>query len=449
MCKRFIAIPLLCLVVIMAACPFSVYAVDTSSPTFPYPVNGLSGNFTLTYSSRDATGDLISDSESVNFGELWTGLFLVTSDPSYDDPHSMGYRVAIKASIVLNVTVGGDLYIAVPSNVSYWTDVDNFDIYRYSTGDYSVDFNQMTVNTYTPDAASGTFVKGTGSGDLDVSFMCYRSVPVGTYRIELDFYENSNTNPICFGIYADTRPSMTAYVDSFVSSLDNVASTGVSVVQLSTVLQDLWEYRQSQSGDSVELSILRELEYQSSVEYLLSQVDTKYVGHLATYYQHAVAIYNDLLSGALDYHTFLVQTSLLTSQAPNICSTVEQFQALSTVLQNFYTAAEQIERIKAKQSLEDAISDGDIEEIQNYYEAEQELISAFDQAKFQAQLDFDTWFTLLPPTETIEYKKIFDYILNDSPIKNYIMIPVSMGLVTILLGTGIRFVGSKRGEDND
>ena len=187
MCKRFIAIPLLCLVVIMAACPFSVYAVDPSSPTFPYPVNGLSGSFTLTYSSRDATGDLISDSESVNFGTLWSGLFLTPGDPSYDDVHSMGYRVAIKASVVLNVTVGGDLYIAVPANVSYWTDVDNFDLYRYSAGDYSVDFNQMTVNSYTPDVASGTFVKGTGTGDLDVSFMCYRAVPVGTYRIELEF----------------------------------------------------------------------------------------------------------------------------------------------------------------------------------------------------------------------------------------------------------------------
>lgn len=449
MCKRFIAIPLLCLVVIMAACPFSVYAVDPSSPTFPYPVNGLSGDFNMIYSSRDATGDLISGSTSVSFGYLWTGLFLITGDPSYDDDHSMGYRVAIKASVVLNVTVGGDLYIAVPANISYWTDVDNFNAYRYSDGDYRVDFNEMTVITYTPDNASGTFVRGTGSGDLDVNFMCYRGVPAGTYRIELDFYENSNTNPVCFGIYGDTRPSMTGYVDAYINSLDDVASTGIPADGLSTVLQDLWDLRQSNTGDTFESSVLRELEYQSSVEYLLSQVDTKYVGYLANIYNIALSLYSQLFSGNLSYDVFLAETSNLASQASSFCSTVEQFQALSTILQNLYTAAEQIERIKAKANLEQAISDGDVQEIQQYYDAEQELISAFDQAKFQAQLDFDTWFALLPSDQTIEYKKFYDYILNDSPIKNFIMIPVSMGLVTILLGTGIRFVGSKRGENSD
>lgn len=449
MCKRFIAIPLLCLVVIMAACPFSVYAFDPSSPTFPYPVNGLSGDFNLTYSSRDATGDLISGSTSVVFGYLWKALFLTPDNPSYDDVHSMGYRVAIKASVVLNVTVGGDLYIAVPANVSYWTDVDNFNAYRYSDGDYRVDFNQTAVTTFTPDNDSGTFVRGDGTGDLDVSFMCYRAVPAGTYRIELDFYENSNTNPICFGIYADTRPSMTGYVDAYINSLDNVGSTGIPAVGLSTALQDLWELRQSNTGDSIELSILRELEYQSSVEYLLNQVDTKYVGYVASFYYSALSFYNELFSGNMSYDVFLAQTSLLASEASNFCSTVEQFQALSIIVQNLYTAAEQIERIKAKANLEQAISDGDVQEIQQYYDAEQELISAFDQAKFQAQLDFDTWFALLPSDQTIEYKKFYDYILNDSPIKNFIMIPVSLGLVTILLGTGIRFVGSKRGENSD
>ena len=449
MCKRFIAIPLLCLVVIMAACPFSVYAVDPSSPTFPYPVNGLSGDFNMIYSSRDATGDLISGSTSVSFGYLWTGLFLIPGDPSYDDVHSMGYRVAIKASVVLNVTVGGDLYIAVPANVSYWTDVDNFNAYRYSAGDYGVDFNQMTVITYTPDNASGTFVRGTGTGDLDVNFMCYRGVPAGTYRIELDFYKYSNTNPICFGIYGDTRPSMNGYVDTYVNGIINGDIDYPNASQYSNIMSELREIQQSQSSDNVDLSILRELEYQSSVMYFHDQMDAIFADMFPGVPTYLDTILEYYLLGDISESDLLTSTTGLFEQLLTFCSSPDDIAAASSFADCLFSRLEFVVRMKAGMNMDQAISDDEVGAMEDYYESESELIEAFDQARFQAQLDFDTWFTLLPPTETIEYKKIFDYILNDSPIKNYIMIPVSMGLVTILLGTGIRFVGSKRGEDND
>lgn len=441
MCKRFIAIPLLCLV-LMAACPFSVFA-----DSFPYPENTVYGSVNISFEAFSALSPISSvGSETVSFGSLWTGRFNNTSSTSD------GYGVSLDIKFVLNLQVGGDLYIAYPYYIDGGMDftyyISELDEYRYPEFDYNVDFGaDWPVNIYTPNNDTNTFDKTFGKSSLYVKFIAYRNVPSGIYSGVIT--SNVNDDTLCFGVYASLGNQMNAMVDSFVSSLDNVASSGISVVGLSTVLQDLWEYRQSQSGDSVELSILRELEYQSSVEYLLSQVDTKYVGFLATFYRDATNLYSSLLSGQIDYLDFLFNTSILVSQAPNYCATVEQFQVASTMLQNFYTAAEQLERIKAKENLEQAISDGDIDEIQQYYDAELELISAFDQAKFKAQLDFDTWFTLLPPTETIEYKKIFDYILNDSPIKNYIMIPVSMGLVTILLGTGIRFVGSKRGDDHD
>lgn len=194
---------------------------------------------------------------------------------------------------------------------------------------------------------------------------------------------------------------------------------------------------------------MHELEYQSSLKYLMSQVDVKFVDFVDSFASGINIMLPYLISGQISYPMFIEAVADNMANCSQMCSTVEQANVLLNLATNYLHIAEQIELQKAKANMDQAISDGDIEEIQSYYDAEQQLISAFDQAKFKAQLDFDTWFTLLPPTETIEYKKFFDYILNDSPIKNYIMIPVSMGLVTILLGTGIRFVGSKRGDDHD
>lgn len=442
MCKRFIAIPLLCFV-LMAACSFSVFA-----DSFPYPDNTVYGSVNISFEAFSALSSVSSvGSETISFGSLWTGRFNNTSSTSE------GYGVSLDIKFVLNLQVGGDLYIAYPYYIDGGMDftyyIPDLEEYRYPALDYNVDFGtDWPVNIYTPNTDTNTFDKTFGKSSLYVKFIAYRNVPSGIYSGVIT--SNVNDDTLCFGVYASHSNQMNAIVDEYLEDITNtIYLNGISVVSLTGILQELWEYRQSLPDDSVDLSILYELEYQSSVEYLMSQVDSEYVKFLAFSSLMTSEMLIDLANGLVDYNEFMSKLGQITSNASNFCSTVDQYTALNGVLQNTLAMAEQIERIKAKQNLEDAISNGDVEQIQQYYDAEQELISAFDQAKFQAQLDFDTWFTLLPPTETIEYKKIFDYILNDSPIKNYIMIPVSMGLVTILLGTGIRFVGSKRGDDHD
>lgn len=318
--------------------------------------------------------------------------------------------------------------------------------YRRESGDYNVDFgDDWPVKTYTPVPDSNSFVSGSGTGSVYIRFLCYRNVPAGDYNLSYEF--SDNFSPICFGVYASLGNQMNFMVDNFVTSLDS--GVGSSSDELSSFLNELWDYRLSLNSDSAEESILHELEYQSSLKYLMSQVDVKFVDFVDSFASGINIMLPYLISGQISYPMFIEAVADNMANCSQMCSTVEQANVLLNLATNYLHIAEQIELQKAKANMDQAISDGDIEEIQSYYDAEQQLISAFDQAKFKAQLDFDTWFTLLPPTETIEYKKFFDYILNDSPIKNYIMIPVSMGLVTILLGTGIRFVGSKRGDDHD
>lgn len=92
-------------------------------------------------------------------------------------------------------------------------------------------------------------------------------------------------------------------------------------------------------------------------------------------------------------------------------------------------------RQKAYQKLDSAVSDDQLSEADAYYISEEELIDMFDAAEFESALDFQLWFNTLPPSETIEYKKFFDYLLNDSPIRMFLVVPISLILVRILLGT--------------
>lgn len=450
MCKRFIAIPLLCLVVIMAACPFSVYASSVSS-TFPYPVNQLSGDVGIEFYSKNATGLLFNSCDLIPFGTLWTGKFLTLTDE--EDPSgnhsSMGYSLLIYCNFTLNVTVGGDLYIALPYHTdSSYLSGGLLSAYRYPNGDYNVDFgDDWPVTTYTPDPSTDSFIEGEGTGSLYVRFICFKNVPVGEYNLEVEFADSSV--PICFGVYADTRTSMNALVDDYVNSILNADIDYPDSDALSSILSELRELSLSQSSDNVDLSILRQLEYQSSVMYLYDQLSTLFAGVFPSLFDSFDELFNAYSIGEIGIGDVFKAFSEFTSVILSVCHSEEQTAAASSFIDCQYSRFEFIARVKAEWNMDSAISDDDVYIFDNYYQSEAELIQAFDQAKFQKQLDFDTWFSLLPPDETIEYKKIFDYILNDSPIKNYIMIPVTMGLVTILLGTGIRFVGSKRGENSD
>lgn len=440
MCKRFIAIPLLCLV-IMAACPFSVFA-----DSFPYPENTVNGSVNISFEASSALYPVSSiGSEVVSFGTLWTGRFNnISSTPD-------GYSVTLDTKFVLNLQVGGDLFIAYPYYIDGGMDftyyIPALDAYRYPSLDYNVDFgSDWPVNIYTPNVDTSSFDKTFGKSSLYVKFICYRNVPAGIYT---GVYQNNvNDDTMCFGVYASHSNQMNALVDNF---LDSVISETLepSADLLSAFLKDLRTYKDSLTSDSVMEAILYELEYQSSVGYLMQQVDAVFVNAFSSYHQMFNMTLLDLFAGQISYDYYLLSMLELSHNVSALCSTPEQLACIEAAFNSYILLGQFVEERKARANLESAISDGDVSAMEDYYAAESELIAAFDQAKFKAQLDFETWFTLLPPAQTIEYKKFFDYMLNESPIKEFIMIPVSMGLVCILLGTGLRFSSSRRGDDHD
>lgn len=433
MCKRFIAIPLLCLVAIMAACPFSVYA-----DSFPYPENNVSGSYTVYYGSQNATGIMCSGAETLNFGQLWTGKFLSLSDA--DDPSgdhgSMGYGLALAADITLSITVGGDLFLALPYHLDETNLISgSLSAYRSESGDYNVDFgDDWSVKTYTPVPDSNSFVSGSGIGSVYIRFLCYRNVPAGDYSLSYVF--SDNFSPICFGVYASLGNQMNAMVDQFVNQIPS--SSPVPSDVLSAFLKELWDYRQSLNSESVEESMLHELEYQSSLEYLLSQVDVKYISFLKFFSQETNGMLSALASGGIDYSAFISNVMGATSNASALCSTTEQYQCLINLSQNALAIAEGIEQQKVKAHLDQAISDEDMQKADEFHALESQLVQAFDHAELEAALQFDIWINQLPLEEVYEYRKFFDYLLTDSDIRYFIVVPLAMSLVALLLGTRMR-----------
>lgn len=432
MCKRFIAIPLLCLV-FMAACPFSVFA-----DSFPYPENNVSGSYTVNFASRNATGVMCQGSASYNFGQLWTGKFISlddSEDPS-GDHGSMGYGLSLMSDIKLSITVGGDLFLALPYHIdeSYLT-IGELAPYRSESGDYNVNFgDDWPVNTYTPVPDSLTFTSGSGTGSVNIRFVCYRNVPAGEYTLTYQF--DDNYNPICFGVYATRGNQMNAMVDQFVNS--GTSSLPVPSEVLSAFLKELWQYRESLETDSIEESMLRELEYQSSLEYLSKLIDSNYVVFFELFVSEMNGMLEYLASGYIDYSTCLQQIMQNTETVRNYCSTTDQLNVVLAYYLNGLQIAEGIEQQKVKAHLDQAISDDDMQKADEFHALESQLVQAFDHAELEAALQFDIWINQLPLEEVYEYRKFFDYLLTDSDIRYFIVVPLAMSLVALLLGTRMR-----------
>ena len=129
--------------------------------------------------------------------------------------------------------------------------------------------------------------------------------------------------------------------------------------------------------------------------------------------------------------------------------TVEEAQAVTAVYQANLKQLELQSQFQLMEGLDGVLSDEEVQKSDDYYAAEEQLINAFDVAEFDAQLQFDNWFLLLPQKEAFDYKRFFDYLLNDSEIRHFIIIPLTMGLVSIIMGTRMRVRPSSGGKGDD
>lgn len=353
-----------------------------------------------------------------------------------------------------------DLYIAVlTSNLSF-IQFEGIDQYYYPAGNLQ---ETLTVRSNLFNYSSGSFVANTPfnvNTTESITFCYFKDVPAGTTFLVNDvnpypptgiayvhaFSSAANANVLfvqfVFGAYFGyTKVSGDDLVDAYANgsiSLQDAISGINSIVKDS--ISGTTDYTQS---------TLNVLVGQSQIDELLRLSDNK---SLSNVQQSIVPAFDSAIdsyiAGTVSIDDTLLNFNSILQDGLSSSDTVEQGTLVNTTYQLKLQELQIQAQLKAKNRLDDAISDEDVSQFDDYYASEDELIQKFDIADFKSQIDFDTWMLQLPTQEALEYKKFFDYILNDSPFRFFIVVPMTCGLISLILGTRIRLSGrsSSRGE---
>lgn len=451
--KRHIAIPLLC-VVLVAALSFPVYATslpEIDSPTFPYPENYITGQGTVTFTyQKPGSPYSIGGSEPLNFGEMWIGNFIdLTIEPYFTD-----YAITATYSFTLTVMAEGSFYVACePGSLRDFTPLN---AYRDESLDYTVNFgDEWPVKCYRPNISKFDYFSETAT--VSILFMGYKDVPAGSYN--LNSVRTLNTDGVlAFGVYASgngsggsggsgttdpdnpgTGGGSGATGDSgyqgFNNIVDQFQNGNITYTDALDQLGDRYDFINT---TDIYQNLLYVNEYQMSVSKLNGLVSSSAAEKSSDLDAQMSATVDQFADGSIDLKGAMDALQSDFSTALSGAQTVEEAQAATAVYQVKLRQLETQNQVKLMEGFDVVISDEDIQKADDYYAAEDELVNAFDVADFDAQLQFDLWWLQMPESETIQYKKFFDYLMNESDIKYFITIPLAMSLVAIIMGTRMR-----------
>ena len=459
--KRHIAIPLLC-VVLVAALSFPVYATslpEIDSPTFPYPENNITGFGSISFTLVNAAvSDPLTGSHWINFGEMWIAKF----NDDIMDPIYVNYGIDATLSFSLTVNVVGSFYIARATDSGY--NFSSIEEYRNPSLDYTVNFTDWPVTVYDPAFVMGEFTETETSPEIvpevSITFVGYTDVPIGNYSLETSFMDNHD-HILAFGVYAsgygtggsggsggtDTDDSGgsggtggsgstgNSGYEGFNNIVDKFQNGNITYTDALDQLGDRYDFIHT---TDIYQNLLYVNEYQMSVSKLNGLVSSSAAEKSSDLDVQMSATVDQFADGSIDLKGAMDTLQGDFSTALSGAQTVEEAQAVTAVYQVKLRQLETQNQVKLMEGFDVVISDEDIQKADDYYAAEDELVNAFDVADFDAQLQFDLWWLQMPRNETIEYKKFFDYLMNESDIKYFITIPLAMSLVAIIMGTRMR-----------
>lgn len=415
--KRHIAIPLLC-VVLVAALSIPVFATPEDSPTFPYPENDVAGSAVVRFFPSVASAPVdpnITSSVTLSFGELWYAYF--NSSSYFDD-----YTIFTDLSFNISITVAGSIYIAVPDYSDKIFNYPSLQNYYDSTSDYYVGFGDINMTSYTP--TSSGFSTGQTTASLNVKFLHFKDVPVGSYNISCESMWDK-TGVYCFGVYVSQGDAYGSVVDQFV----NGSISYTDAVDL------LFEFQESLNPVDDHEAMVQALELQNNLTKLNNAASTVASVKANDLDNRMGSVIDSFASGdvTMKYAMDTMQTDF--SDALSGAQTVDEAQAVIAVYKANLKQLELQSQFQLMEGFDAIISDDEMQKTDDYYAAEEELVESFDVAEFDAMLQLEAWYLQLPVGESAQYKRFFDYLLNDSPLRLFVIIPLTMGLVTILLGT--------------
>lgn len=440
MVRRIITIPL-CVILTIAVFSLSLFGVTL-------PDNNFNGDYKLSVTARPGPFNSIFIKD-IPFGEsFFEKMFFRSSyDSSYQDILTLEFNLTIPSC--------DQLYImcrtAALQNSSF--SYSSLSSFYNSSGSYTDNFSSVTIPVYeyylssSSDTYTNVSVLPSISNNFGVSFLRFDNVPAGTYNLSDSSYYSTEPAYIyaCIGVFIISGDSPSDIVDdyingnlSFSDSLNGINSSISSSISNATSYSEKLFYV---SLGQFEIDRLTQISNDKSLSNITGTMQPSLDNTIDNFVSGSSTLESALSSLGSTFDTQL-----------GLAETPEQAQTVAITYQVALKKLELQAQIKAAQNLDDAISDDEMAIMKDYYENESELINRFDIESFSSQLAYDTWMLQLPSDEAVEYRKFFDYIMQDSPIRLFIIIPMSMGLVSLVLGTSITMVrryGFSRGDDRD
>lgn len=348
--------------------------------------------------------------------------------------------------VSFNLSGTATIWIACRTAVLSSYDFSYLAPYRYSSGDLTHTFSDFTYDQYSLWWDSKELIKDSSRlENFNVTYLCFKDVPcqsfsyldnsTGTdpqhyiYRVS-GIYINRSGGGTVSDIFNDYQSGNISFSDA-VSSVRDITNTNVS---------------QAESNDEKIFHLL-------NGEFVLDQLrlssdDSFMSGLQSSFITPLSAEINKFHFGQSNLFTTVGRMSSLYSSSLSSAETVEQGLMISSIYSNKLTQLRLTAEYDAKKKMDSAISDDEMQEMTDYYSAEDNLLAQFDIQQFKDALTFDLWFQQLDLVESNSYKSIFDYIINESPIKLYITIPLALLIVSILLGTRLRSSSHKSGDSS-
>ena len=421
---KFINLSLVVLLVVALFVP--VYAADISDVTENI---GFQTQFSIQYQGTN------------------TGL-ISTRSPLWYQPHSVifdnisyTYDVPEFIDVYITISSESDVYVAYPYPYSTDNFVGDWDFYHDSTGDFydaavsmygvygNIDFmNQWyEVTVADPGGRTGAFY-----------FMKFSGMPAGTYQIHVPYSEFwfEVTEPVvgcAYGVWVTELNPGGGSGSFFDIWFDPNAPLSEQLDDITNTLKDAID-----STDLRDLKTFYTIFAQYQLDYSLQLSDDRFVISVRSFTDDLDSVISDFQNQDIEYSEALSDMSDSFVDALKTAETPEQGNYITNVYGVKQQLIHEMAVTQAQARLESAISDEELAAADDYYNREEDLIGQFSLQQMEDLVDYQEWFNLLNAGEADVYKSIFDWFFNTSSFRFFIVVPVMMGLVSIVLATRIR-----------
>lgn len=419
-------------------------------PVYSAPSNTVDSTLLI---SEFVYGDV---SQSLNISVPFGKLYYINVSWTGDYPPTESRY--INGSININTYDWFDIYIAVNrDNSDYSINVPFVDCFNagqsFTSEDrpyggsniiYDSDYDTVSVSQITSSLTK-----------MDVYYNAYISVPAGSYNLDWEaIYTDTNPADSDFyiGVYAveGVDPNAPDWSSDPVGGFEHgYYDFEEALNQLITNMENILDYSMNYEYNNFYVNYTS-----TQIEILKSKSDIKYNSVVSSFDENAESIiqeYED--SGSVDPSPYIDELSMFFTDSLSQAVTSEQGTYLSSIFQNLLAKLQLAFDFNYKKELDEVVSDEEIEtnhtkldHVSMLEVFEKDARELFQQSEYENILNFLDWLDALG--DASNYRNIFNFFFNDSGyIKYFLTIPLSLVLVSLVLGTTTSVFRSNRREE--